>query len=324
MTSQKNEKIFVSIASYRDPQIQKTIDSCIDNADSKDDLRIVVCDQWGNSPEEVRPQPQYNVEIIRVNHRSSLGCCWARGIIQKKYEDEKYYLQIDAHSRFKAGWDTFYKSSLNTLKESGVDKPVLSSALPAFDYDKDRNYDGFVSKRNTVLTTGYFLEESLAIKKHAIYSESECPIRMPWLQAGFIFSYGSMVKEIPYNQKLFFNGEEDDLSIRLFTNGYDIYSTMSNLIGHDYSKRNRYWNDFTGTGPKGWWKLELQSRDQLKKLTENKIIGNCSLGNKRSLKEFEEFAKINYERKEILQSKNEHENYLRERCDCHERKPLCR
>ena len=75
MTSQKNEKIFVSIASYRDPQIQKTIDSCIDNADSKDDLRIVVCDQWGNSPEEVRPQPQDSVEIIRVNHRSSLGCC---------------------------------------------------------------------------------------------------------------------------------------------------------------------------------------------------------------------------------------------------------
>ena len=324
MTSQKNEKIFVSIASYRDPQIQKTIDSCIDNADSKDDLRIVVCDQWGNSPEEVRPQPQDNVEIIRVNHRSSLGCCWARGIIQKRHKDEQYYLQIDAHSRFKAGWDTFYKSSLNSLKESGVDKPVLSSALPAFDYDKNKNYNGFVSKRNTILTTGSFLEESLAITKYAVYSDSECPVRMPWLQAGFIFSYGSMVKEIPYNQKLFFNGEEDDLSIRLFTNGYDIYSTTSNLIGHDYSKRNRYWDDFTGTGPKGWWKLEHQSRDQLKKLTENKIIGNCSLGNKRPLKEFEEFAKINYERKEILQSKNEHENYLRERCDCHERKPLCR
>ena len=64
-----NEKIFVSIASYRDPDIVNTVNSLLDNSDDPDNVRIVIVDQWGRHPDEVRPQPSKNVEVVRIPYQ---------------------------------------------------------------------------------------------------------------------------------------------------------------------------------------------------------------------------------------------------------------
>ena len=291
----KKNKIFVSIASYRDTQIQKTIDSCLSYADNKDSIRIVVCDQWGDGGAEVRPQPTENVEVIRVEYKHSKGCSWARNLIRKQIRDEKYYLQIDAHSLFKAGWDTYYRHMLEQLDMK--ENSIISNVLPPIERETDKIFE---SNNSKVTSANSFCDESLAVNKGETECDLPIPTKTPWIRSGFVFTYTDIINNIPHNPNMFFLGEEDELSIRLFTHGYDIYSTPKNLVGHDYSIRNTFWSDFPGPGPNGWWKFELKSRSELQNLIENKTVGKYSMGTKRTLKEFEEFAKINYKNKTII------------------------
>ena len=306
-----NEKIFVSIASYRDPDVVNTVDSLLDNSDDPDNLRIVIVDQWGNHPDEVRPQPSKNVEVVRIPYQQSKGCCWARYMSQKKYTDEKYYMQIDAHSRAMSGWDTFATDTLNELLEDGVEKPVLSTYAESMQFTPSKEYDYFNSDVNVVITTRGFENKDndkiLNCEKSNYYVDHKRPVRMPWVLAGFIFSYGSMIKEVPYNQNLYFQGEEDDLSIRLFTNGYDVYSCPRNLIGHDYErKRIRHWDD-----KKNWGESDTRSRNALTEMILGKNRGSIyGLGTKRPLKEFETLAQIDYNNKIAHTTLEDHGKYL--------------
>ena len=54
----QNNKIFIQIASYRDPQLVTTIKDCIDNAKHPDNL--VFCVAWQHAPEE-------NIDEIKMD-----------------------------------------------------------------------------------------------------------------------------------------------------------------------------------------------------------------------------------------------------------------
>ena len=306
-----NEKIFVSIASYRDPDVVNTVDSLLDNSDDPDNVKIVIVDQWGNHPDEVRPQPSKNIEVVRIPYEHSRGCCWARHMAQKKYTDEKYYMQIDAHSRAMQGWDTFATDTLNNLKESGVEKPVLSTYPESMKFTSSGEYTHFNSEVNALITTRGFENEKddaiLNCAKSNHYVNHKRPVRMPWVLAGFIFSYGSMINEVPYNKDLYFYGEEDDLSIRLFTNGYDVYSCPRNIIGHDYERnRVRHWGDHSN-----WYMSDQKSKNTLSEMIRGKNNGTIyGLGTKRPLKEFETLAQIDYNKKIAHTTLEDHGKYL--------------
>ncbi len=44
-----NDRIFVAIAEYREPELRRTIESCIDTADRPDRLRFGICLQFDRS-----------------------------------------------------------------------------------------------------------------------------------------------------------------------------------------------------------------------------------------------------------------------------------
>ena len=46
-SSSKNEKIFVQIASYRDPDVENTIKDMIKKSDNPDNLIVGICAQYG-------------------------------------------------------------------------------------------------------------------------------------------------------------------------------------------------------------------------------------------------------------------------------------
>ena len=52
-------KIFVSIASFMDHQLEETIDSCLDNARFPDKINIAVCDQSKEFNQTIHDKVKY-------------------------------------------------------------------------------------------------------------------------------------------------------------------------------------------------------------------------------------------------------------------------
>ena len=100
--------IFISIASYRDPELLKTLKDCLDKAKHPENLRFGICwqhspdDEWDNL-DEYKDDPRFTIHPI--HYKQSQGVCWARNAIQGLYKDETYYLQLDSHHRFDKNWD---------------------------------------------------------------------------------------------------------------------------------------------------------------------------------------------------------------------------
>jgi len=110
MMTQENNLIFISIASYRDPELLPTLRDMVMKAKNPELLRIGIC--WQKTEEESIEEFLYNdnVRIYECDWKKSKGACWARHIIQKNlYKNEQYFLQLDSHHRFLQNWDEHLK-----------------------------------------------------------------------------------------------------------------------------------------------------------------------------------------------------------------------
>jgi glycosyltransferase involved in cell wall biosynthesis len=116
------DKIFIQIASYRDPQLNPTIKSCIDNAKHPENLVFGICNQY-------HPEDEFNIDeyknderfrVVDVLYSDSLGTCWARNTLQQRYSGETYTLQIDSHMRFVENWDDEIIKMYNQLLDKGI------------------------------------------------------------------------------------------------------------------------------------------------------------------------------------------------------------
>ena len=132
-----NNKIFIQIAAYRDPQLVPTVQDCIANAKWPENL--IFCIAWQHSEDEkvdeIKNLP--NVKIIDIPYMESRGACWARNRIQQEYDGEEYTLQLDSHHRFVKNWDEVIVGMYKQLQKMGHKKPLLTGYIPSFDPDKD-------------------------------------------------------------------------------------------------------------------------------------------------------------------------------------------
>ena len=76
-----NEKIFVQIASYRDPQLIPTILDCIEKADNKDDLVFSIAwqhseeDEWDNLDDLFKNDSRFNYVFTNIWHKCQFRLC---------------------------------------------------------------------------------------------------------------------------------------------------------------------------------------------------------------------------------------------------------
>jgi hypothetical protein len=123
--------IFVSISSYRDPELIPTVLSLVQNADNPKRLNITLGWQYDDceSIDLIRP---YLKSVLDIPFTNSLGVCWTRNQIQRHYAGEDYILQLDSHHRFIKGWDTILMKGLKKLQKN-IEKPLISTYLPNYD-----------------------------------------------------------------------------------------------------------------------------------------------------------------------------------------------
>ena len=82
-------RIYVQIASYRDPELIPTIDDMLKNSARPENLRIGVARQY-HAEDKFDDMGKYESDerfrILNIPHEESLGVCWARHLIQQLYD----------------------------------------------------------------------------------------------------------------------------------------------------------------------------------------------------------------------------------------------
>ena len=81
-----NQKIFIQIASYRDPQLLTTLNDCISKSKYPENLIFSIAwqhsvdDEWDTLGEYTNDS---RFKIIDIDYRDSKGACWARNRLQQ-------------------------------------------------------------------------------------------------------------------------------------------------------------------------------------------------------------------------------------------------
>ena len=121
-----DQKIFVQVVSYRDPECQWTLRDMFRKATNPDRVFAGVVWQYLPGADDhcfvVQSRP-YQVRTRMLEAKYSKGVCWARSKVQRLWQGEPYTLQIDSHMRFEPDWD---QKLIHMLGLTGSCKPVIT------------------------------------------------------------------------------------------------------------------------------------------------------------------------------------------------------
>ena len=135
-------KIFVQIASYRDPELIPTIKSCLENAKYPQNLVFGICRQF-HPEDKFDDLTEYEMDnrfrILNVPFEKTKGVCWARNQVQQLYNEEEYTLQIDSHMRFEKNWDEDMVKMIKQLQKKGHKKPLLTGYVSSYNPQNEPN-----------------------------------------------------------------------------------------------------------------------------------------------------------------------------------------
>jgi hypothetical protein len=120
------------------------------------------------------------------------------------------------------------------------------------------------------------------------------PNNVSLLYAGFVFTQGDWIIEVKNDPEHYYTGEEFALSIRSYTHGYDIF-IPSQIMSWHLSRPNHIHHFKVLNGDNN----HNKAMNQLHKLIFGGDLGEYGLGDKRTLQQYEEFAKINIKEKKV-------------------------
>jgi Glycosyltransferase (GlcNAc) len=289
--------VFVSIASYRDPQLAPTVRDCLEKARHPERLRFAIC--WQHGEEEVLP-PSFGGDqfsILDVDWRESRGACWARAEIMGLWRGEDWYLQLDSHHRFAENWDV---RLLEQAALTGSDRPILSAFPPYF------TLDGDAASKPLLTAYGRFDEDGIALpagKAFPNWRPGLPPRRTRFLSAAFLLAPGSFVEDVPYDPQLYFHGEETVLTLRAFSHGYELFQPCELLLWHEYTRayRVKHWDDHVlERGVEvGWGERDARSRERITRFLAEPYVGRLGLGGERTLADYEAYAGISFKHRRV-------------------------
>lgn len=289
----RNDKIFVSIANYRDPEIQPTIKDLFDKAEFPGRVNVGVISQVEDSDVLCVAPKHPRVRETIVHRSKSKGVCWARShVLTQLRQDEYYTLQIDSHTRFVKGWDVKLQSMLESLGSKAV-----ITHYPC-GYTPPNNLEAPAYLRLAVQAVNGSKIPVISSVSSSITDAPTRPEKTAFYSGNMSFTYSSAYDQVPYDPNLYFLGEEITMAVRLFTHGYDLYTPNEYILWHRFNAeyvdpRPIHWKE------NDYHEMENISRARIRHLLGIEVCKNFNylkdihkygLGVERSLKLYQTFA----------------------------------
>lgn len=294
----QEQRIFVSIASYRDPQLVPTIEDCLKKAAFPERLHFGIC--WQHDEEEdALPQTEdERFRVLDVHWRDSQGACWARAEIMKLWQGEEWFFQVDSHCRFAQDWD---ERLLQLVQELPSEKPIISTYAASFTPGPKE----LLLERPEQITFQSFTPEGIPQLKPSPLplQRTQGYVRARFLAAGFLFAPGSFVEQVPYDPDLYFLGEEVTMSVRAFSHGFDLFHPDQTIVWHDYIRQyaRKHWGDHTEANQitRPWSERDEVSRSKVQRLLRGESVGAFGLGPLRTMQDYEDYAGVSFQLRKV-------------------------
>lgn len=294
--------IFVSIASYCDPELPRTLNDCIDKAQHPSNLRFGIC--WQYDPEhpvdieKFKRDPRF--QFIEFPIEKSQGGTWARYKAQKLWAGESYTLQVDSHMHFEPEWDT---KLIHMIENLPSEKPLITVNSPVFTYCSNGTIRKDTSKGVPTCRVQKWKEKS-GWAPWSVWGKPNTQHlgRTRFITGNFVFTLGQWTREVPQDPGHYYWGEEFSLTVRSFTHGYDLFLPNEIVAWH---------MNHGATPPRRHWEhgIEVVSQknavafERLRTLlyseneSEQEILGIYGLGHVRTKRDYEIYAGMDLKNK---------------------------
>lgn len=257
MSSSAMDKIFVSLAGYRDPDLINTVKSFYEKAKHKDRLFFSLVSHEGPETNfDFSFIPSKQISYQKIDYRLADGACSGRHLANSLLSDKyKYFLHTDSHSRAKQDWDDMLIKEYSKCSVKWGEDYIFTKYPHGFTKEWDENGIGkdVINEEN----------ESLH-KVDAVWDEIEYVYLLRWrdiedleygdkvygFAANFAFGSVKAFMKAPYDPYLYFLGEEISLGIRLCVRGVNLVAPAINAIYTNYDRDNGkrggfHWEDNT-------------------------------------------------------------------------------
>lgn len=227
----EGETIFVSIASYRDPQCPETVFDLFEKAACPSRVFVGVCQHNYDSDVDVlegyrklvarRGVGDFSdqVRVYRQRAEQAQGSMPARHSIEEQlYRNERYYLMIDSHTLLTPRWDTECIRMWAQARKLSP-KPILTMYPAGFQsFHRRWPERGYENRPPGYLHFSKFGEDTglVNIMGADMARIPERPIRSLFWSASYSFGSGSQIREAPFDPhcSYVFIGEEISMAAR--------------------------------------------------------------------------------------------------------------
>jgi hypothetical protein len=301
-------RIFIQIASYRDPQLVPTLRDLLRRAKNPAALRFGICRQFDcrDGFDDLGPFTRdRRFRVLNVPHQQSRGTCWARRLAQQFYAGEDFTLQIDSHMRFARNWDeTLIRMLRQLTDECGTQRPILTTYPPGFQPNRPPDADR-QEPPGWIVFHRFEPDGALVTRPAALlgWQQMRYPVRGRFYAGGFAFTLGRFCADVPYDPHLYFIGEEISMAVRAFTHGYDLFHPHRSVVWHYYGRAGskRHWDDHPDWHVRNGVALARMRRLLgMERGADQEAFGRFGLGRVRSLRDYERFAGVSFARRSAL------------------------
>lgn len=294
-------KIFISVASYRDIELPKTLKDMVNKSSGKNELYFSVVSQ--DIPRN-HPDLSFieNLHYTKIKYTEAKGAGFARKLAMKYYNGEDFFYQIDSHMRFAEDWDI---KLINMYNESVVlantEKIILSQFPAPFEVHTDgkdfyvKNDKDFWDEPSWTSVVNTW--SGVWAGKREKMDDRTKPHKSHTVLAAHIFAPGYFIEEIPYDERICFMGEELCIAIRAYTRGWQIYAPNEMISWHFYKREGqaKVWSQMDdSTREVKWMELEAISQRVQKNILLAREEGVYGIGDYQKYLEYQDMIGIDF------------------------------
>ena len=249
--------IYVSICCLGvDKELVNTIESCISSAEYPENINIGIAFIGRNNffEETKEKLKKYkNIRYTYVELQNNWGVGNGRLLATSMYNNEDYFLQVDAHTRFADHWDTYLIDRLHKAQILVNNEKVVLSGLPGFyAYENHEDDNAYPIKTSGPLkypkwVPGEYMSEEHVMPRWWVSTVHELSPQLgemvdktgfaplPKISAAFIFSNKHFANNTCMDKKYIVFEEEMIQSSELVSNGFTlVYPGEHCVVFHLY------------------------------------------------------------------------------------------